>query len=74
MWHDYYLRFSNEAEYLATMPAALRWGGPHHAEDVVGSINDLNYHVNLRLFGQELPTELAGFQLPPPNFPQRVWA
>jgi hypothetical protein len=74
MWHDTYLRFHDETDYLATMPPVLRWVGPHHAEDVLGPINGLNYHVNLRLIGQELPAELVAYQLAPPNFPRRVWA
>jgi hypothetical protein len=28
MWHDTYLRFHDETDYLATMPPALRWVGP----------------------------------------------
>lgn len=74
MWHDYYLRFTDETAYLASMPSALRWAGPSHAEDVVGPINGLNYHINLRLLNQPLPAELADYGLNPPNFPQRVWA
>jgi hypothetical protein len=74
MWHDYYLRFSDEAAYLAAMPPTLRWSGPNHAEDVLGPINTMNYHINLRLREQDLPPELAEYQLATPVFPQRVWA
>lgn len=83
MWDDYYLKFADEVEYGAHMPA--EWQVPAsaaHAVDVVGTLYRTDtyaalegFHVNLRLVaGMILPEVLAPFALPEPEMPKRVFA
>lgn len=83
MWTDYYLKFEDEAEFLAAMRDFYKAeASENHATDVVGTLFRFDthealegFHVNLRLrAGTSLPSAVAGFVIATPAHPKRVFA
>lgn len=83
MWMDVYLKFADEADFLANMP--VNWqveAAEDHATDVLGVVyrDDTGepkpgFLVNLRLREDTpLPAELQGYAVAAPAHPARVFA
>lgn len=84
MWTDYFLKFENEAEWLAVAPQDcnpqemdIQVYGIFYRDDTPEGQEPVarpGYHVNLRLRGIELPESLKPFAIEAPEHPARVYA
>ncbi|NBX86086.1 MAG: hypothetical protein EBQ80_02435 [Proteobacteria bacterium] len=87
MWTDYYLKYANEAEMMAALPAewvlfnggyyenhvSLQVLGVLHRDDTGEALS--GFHANLRLAeGVALPAALGPFVIVPPAQPKVVFA
>lgn len=87
MWTDYYLKFDDEAAFMAVGATCGLVGDEgvieasmNHALDVVGVLYGLEgtpvagWHINLRLAEElELDEGLAAYLIEEPEFPKRVF-
>jgi len=81
MWEYIYLKYTDEAAWLAAMAALPPLSDTHIALDVVGTLCDLQgmpiegWHVNVAVRDDYvMPENLATAVIPAPAFPKRIFA